>query len=689
MVPIKSLRTSNWLEDNQEYLGRSLDRVRLLLQQKLQRQLNDDAEIVPEEIDRELFEDEISWQWQTSPALEQLCETFGLSDFDRDLLLLCAGMELDRNWGNLCAGIHGDPQSNYPTFGLGLDIFPNKNWQALTANSPLRRWRLISVGAGNALTTAPLRIEERVLHYLMGATAFEEQLRFIVRPFSVKATRFSPLNIADLPPSHRQIAEEVAEILGNETREGFTLVQLCGSDVASKRSLAGVACELLGWNLHIMAADVIPIHANDIAELIQLWEREAILSNSALLLDCDEIDSNDLARENAIARMIENYHQPLIVTSRDRRHPRQRPFVTFDVKQPTPAEQRLLWQNALGSDTELNGYVNKLVSHFNLSVPEIYAACIKAGKAIADPPPFQGGPGGDLENNQDNNELGDRLWDACRIQARSRMEDLAQRIDSGNTWDDLVLPEAQRNTLREIVSHVRQRGKVYETWGFGGKNERGLGISALFAGSSGTGKTMAADIIAQQLELDLYRIDLSSIISKYIGETEKNLRKVFDAAEAGGSILLFDEADALFGKRSEVKDSHDRHANIEVAYLLQRMEAYRGLAILTTNIKSALDSAFLRRIRFVVQFPFPDLNQRKEIWQRIFPPQTPTEGLDYDKLAKLNVAGGNIRNVALNAAFMAADAGEPVMMKHILVAARSECMKLERPLTDSEIKGWV
>jgi AAA+ superfamily predicted ATPase len=472
-------------------------------------------------------------------------------------------------------------------------------------------------------------------------------------------------------------------------------VQLCGSDVVSKRSLAGVACGLLGWNLHIMAADVMPIHANDMAELIQLWEREAILSNSALLLDCDEIDSNDLARENAIARMIENYRQPLIVTSRDRRHPRQRPFVTFDVTQPTPAEQRFLWQNALGSDTELNGHVNKLVAHFNLNVPAIHAACIKAGKAIADDENIDiddtdsDDTNSENSENSDKNSLGDRLWNACRIQARSRMEDLAQRIDSKNTWDDLVLPEAQRNTLREIVSHVRQRAKVYEHWGFGGKNERGLGISALFAGSSGTGKTMAADIIAQQLELDLYRIDLSSIISKYIGETEKNLRKVFDAAEAGGSILLFDEADALFGKRSEVKDSHDRHANIEVAYLLQRMEAYRGLAILTTNIKSALDSAFLRRIRFVVQFPFPDLSQRKEIWQRIFPPQTPTEGLNYDKLAKLNVAGGNIRNVALNAAFMAADAGEPVMMKHILVAARSECMKLERPLTDSEVRGWV
>jgi SpoVK/Ycf46/Vps4 family AAA+-type ATPase len=199
---------------------------------------------------------------------------------------------------------------------------------------------------------------------------------------------------------------------------------------------------------------------------------------------------------------------------------------------------------------------------------------------------------------------------------------------------------------------------------------------------------MAAEVLANELRLDLYRIDLSSVVSKYIGETEKNLRRVFDAAEEGGAILLFDEADALFGKRSEVKDSHDRYANIEVSYLLQRMEAYRGLAILTSNLKDALDTAFLRRIRFVVQFPFPDAAQRAEIWRRIFPPRTPTQSLDVGKLSRLNVAGGNIRNIALNAAFLAADAGEPVTMRHLLRAVRDEYAKLERPLTGAEIGGW-
>ena len=199
---------------------------------------------------------------------------------------------------------------------------------------------------------------------------------------------------------------------------------------------------------------------------------------------------------------------------------------------------------------------------------------------------------------------------------------------------------------------------------------------------------MAAEVLANEFRLDLYRIDLSAVVSKYIGETEKNLRRIFDAAETGGAILLFDEADALFGKRSEVQNSHDRHANVEVSYLLQRMEAYQGLAILTTNLKSALDQAFLRRIRFFIEFPFPAWQERKLIWLKIFPEPTPTEELDWRQLAQLNLSGGSIRNIALNAAFYAADAGESVMMKHILRATKRECKKLGRPLGSNELKGW-
>jgi len=281
------------------------------------------------------------------------------------------------------------------------------------------------------------------------------------------------------------------------------------------------------------------------------------------------------------------------------------------------------------------------------------------------------------------------LWNACRSLSRSRLDELAQRIAPAAQWGDLILPPAQAANLRQIAAHVQQRLKVYQEWGFANKGTRGLGISVLFAGESGTGKTMAAEVLAHELGLDLYRIDLSSVVSKYIGETEKNLRRVFDAAEECGAMLLFDEADALFGKRSEVKDSHDRYANIEVSYLLQRMEAYRGLAILTTNLKTALDTAFQRRLRFVVQFPFPDQEQRAAIWRGVFPQATPRDELDYTKLSRLHAAGGNIRNIALNAAFSAADAQQPVCMSHLLQAAHHEAGKRERPLSDAETKGWV
>jgi SpoVK/Ycf46/Vps4 family AAA+-type ATPase len=318
---------------------------------------------------------------------------------------------------------------------------------------------------------------------------------------------------------------------------------------------------------------------------------------------------------------------------------------------------------------ELNGQVDQLIAQFSLNRPQIEAAVRHAGN----------GSTGSLE---------ERLWEASRIQARPQLDDLAQRIESTVTWDDLILPPRELATLRNIAVHLRQRLRVYETWGFAQKSSRGLGLSALFAGPSGTGKTLASEVLANELRLDLYRIDLSQVVSKYIGETEKNLARVFDAAESGGTILLFDEADALFGKRSEVKDSHDRYANIEVSYLLQRMEAYRGLAILTTNMKQALDTAFLRRLRFILEFPFPNAAERAQIWQQIFPPQTPLGALDWQRLAQLNVAGGNIRNIALNGAFLAAEAGSPVTMAHLRSAAEAEYAKLQRTLSSAELRGW-
>ncbi|MBD2489984.1 ATP-binding protein [Aulosira sp. FACHB-615] len=621
-------------------------------------------------------------------ALNNLCRIFSLTDFERYILLLCVGMELDPNWGFSCTNAPGGVGKPYPNFMLATLVLPQAHWNALTPDAPLRRWQLIQIAEGSGLNLSPLRIDERILHYLLGLNNLDERLQGVVKFLETQ-------NITHVN-SHQILAEQLATTWAN-TRGETTLpiIQLCGDEVSSKKAIASTACQLLNLNLYIMSAGAITnLRTNEINDLLRLWDREAMLTNSVLLLDCEESDSNDAAKESAIARLMTNISSPLIIISRERRRCTQKPIIAIDVPKPTTAEQRIIWQNALGEvATTLNGHVDILVSHFSLSAATIHTVCTEAiGKSKLTnqlPTPHSPLPTPHSSLSTQHSALSTLLWDTCRSQARSRLDELAQPIESGVTWDDLVLPEAQRQVLRDIAAHVRQRAKVYEQWGFGNKGGRGLGISALFAGASGTGKTMAAEVIANELRLDLYRIDLSQVVSKYIGETEKNLRRVFDAAEAGGAILLFDEADALFGKRSEVKDSHDRHANIEVGYLLQRMESYRGLAILTTNLKASLDQAFLRRIRFIVQFPFPDVTQRNEIWQRIFPQQTPTQDLDFSKLAKLNVSGGNIRNIALNAAFLAADAGEAVEMKYILQAAKSEYAKLERQLTDAEVKGWI
>ncbi|MEW6493620.1 MAG: ATP-binding protein [Cyanobacteriota bacterium] len=677
-----STATNNWQDVNQHYLMAALASVREALEAKAKEQ----------EIKRHSPPPSFPAHVSPLPALEQLCTIFGLSSFERDVLLLCAGMELDATFPLLCATAQGDSQRTYPTFSLALATLKPSQWNALMPTAPLRQWRLIEVGTGSALTLSPLKIDERILHYLIGLQYLDERLTGIVEP-STRA--------GELVTSHRQVAEQLAAIWSQASGKfSFPIVQLCGNNMASKRAIAVAACERVGLRLNTIQATAIPLSISDRHQLMRLWAREYALRPTALLVDCDEVDLTDTARENAIQELIEGISSPLIITSYERRRSRQRPLITFDVTQPTTSEQRILWLNTLGPATaNLNGQIETLVSNFNLSAPTIQAICTEAlGKLAAEelkverwqmessnlqPLPF-----GNTDGEQPPN-LSTLLWDTCRSQSRPNLNDLAQHIETSATWDDLVLPERERQVLVDIAAHVRQRSKVYENWGFAGKSGRGLGISALFAGPSGTGKTMAAEVLARTLQLDLYRIDLSSVVSKYIGETEKNLRRVFDAAEAGGAILLFDEADAIFGKRSEVKDSHDRYANMEVSYLLQRMEAYRGLAILTTNLKDAMDTAFLRRIRFVVKFPFPDANQRAEIWRRIFPKNTPTEELDFGKLSRLNVTGGNIRNIALNAAFLAADAEESVGMKHLLRSAQSEYAKLERPLTDAEARGWV
>jgi hypothetical protein len=637
----------SWLEQNQAYLSAEFARLRERLSGT-----REGSEPQPEP---ESQADALRAAMSSPPAIDVLAQLFGLTGFERQLLLLCAGVDMDSRLAERCAAAQGSPQKTYATFGLALALLPDSHWDAITPSRPLRRFRMLEVQRGSTLTSATLRVDERILHYLAGTNLLDPRLESFMRDSP------SPGWIAD---EQRDMAVHAARVLESYA-EYSPLVHLCGDDALGHEDIAAVTAHELQRRLIMVSAEALPAIGPDLDQFALLWERESVLLPGALLVQAANTELS-----TAATHLLERLHGVVFVSTREPVR-FNRAFVRLDANKPGPVQQKLLWSRALGDAApSLNGTLDDLSEQFRLSARMISST-------------------GYLLRSREETPQPDDLWNACRSVARPRLDNLAQRIVPAATWDDLVLPELQKTMLRQLAAQVRHRMTVYETWGFAQKGRRGLGVSALFTGGSGTGKTMAAEVLASELRLDLYRVDLSAVISKYIGETEKNLKQVFDAAEEGGVLLLFDEADALFGKRSEVRDSHDRYANIEVGYLLQRIEAYQGLAILTTNLKSSLDTAFQRRLRFTVAFPFPDAALREAIWRKVFPDATPQENLDHRKLAQLNVTGGHIRNVALNAAFLAAEAGTPVQMGHLVEATKLEMVKIERPLSDAEIRGWL
>ncbi|MER5768756.1 ATP-binding protein [Streptomyces sp. NPDC001985] len=597
-------------------------------------------------------------------TLAALASCFGLTPFECGIVLLTAAVELEPTAGGRCAAASGHPERTHATFSLALAALPDPHWSALTPVGPLRRWRLIELDDESRLTTSRLRLDERVLHFLAGSPYLDARLHGLLR-------RTVPP--PSLPSSYEDAAGRVAAGWQGSGGRAPLRVELVGGDLRSRADIAADAARRCGLGLYAMAADDLPADPAERDRLTRLWQREAILLPAALLVEAGD----DLERDRAAATdaFVESAAVPLVVSSPGPRRTGRPRGERVTVPDLGPEEQLGVWEDAFAAVPEMSRrQLKDLVAQFSLP-PHLIRA---AGAAVARDLPGAAEP-----------DPAALAWRAGLAEARVGMDELGRRIEPRASWDDLVLAGRQSRILREIVAHVRRRATVYQEWGFAATLRRGLGVTALFAGGSGTGKTLAAEVMARELGLDLFVIDLSQVVSKYIGETEKNLRRVFDAAERGGALLLFDEADALFGKRSEVRDSHDRYANLEVSYLLMRMEAYRGLAVLTTNMKQALDTAFLRRIRFVVDFPFPGEGERAEIWRRVLPARAPVKGIDCGLLARLTVAGGSIRNIALSGAFLAAEEGDRLQMRHMLEAARTEYLKLDRSLTPSEVHGWV
>jgi ATPase family associated with various cellular activities (AAA) len=563
-------------------------------------------------------------------ALDQVTDGFGLTGFERSVLLLTAGPELA---GDVAAELVAASGAPHPTFGLALRLLPGAHWSALTPAAPLRRWQLVRLLDPTSPTRSPLAVDERVLHHLLDVGYLDAEVAALARPAE-------PLQVP--APSLVDAAARVATAW--EAGRG---VVLHGPQPANLAPVAAAAAKALGRSLLVLATGDLPTQPEDRERLLRLLERESVLTGAAWAFDVGD--------EPApwVARAVATVDAPAVALGG-----RVAPgVVTVAVPRLPPAERESVLAACVarhpGSPASPEE-IHAAAEAFDLPVADLDAA--------ADALP------------------GRSLWDACRERARRGFGGLARVVEPHHVWDDLVLPPGQLAQLHGLVDSARHRTTVNETWGFAAGNGRGLGTAALFAGPSGTGKTLAAEVVAGELGLDLLVIDLSQVVSKYIGETEKHLARLFDTAEDSGAVLLFDEADTLFGRRTEVRDSHDRYANLEVGYLLQRVESFRGLAILTTNARNALDPAFLRRLRVVISFPYPDVTARTELWRRAFPSSTPTADLDPVALATVDLPGGGIAAAALTAAYLGVDRGL-VTAEDVAVATRWELAKHGRTST--------
>ncbi|MFF4893691.1 ATP-binding protein [Micromonospora chersina] len=567
-------------------------------------------------------------------ALDGLAAALRLTGFERAVLLLATGPELAGEVADELTAAHGQPR---PTFGLALAALPGAHWSALTPDAPLRRWDLVRLLDPDTPTGSPLVTEERVLHHLMGVRYLEPDLAAVARPVPPPAA---------LPPAFAAVAATIRTVW----EHGRPAV-LQGPQPANLPVVAAAAADAAGRELRLVAVADLPSAVRDRDRLLRLVGRESLLAPAAWAFDADGARPEDA---RALVRALGALPAPVAVLGAV--DTVLADGVLVGVPRLPIAERAAALDAALDRHLagRTAGEAAAVAGVFDLALPDLELA---AGDAAAGTP----------------------LWQACRARSRSRYGGQARVVRPRARWADLVLPDTHVAQLRSLVAAVHHRTRVLHEWGFADRSSRGLGTAALFAGPSGTGKTLAAEVIARELGLDLVVVDLSQVVSKFIGETEKNLSRVFDAAEDGAAVLLFDEADTLFGKRTEVRDSHDRYANLEVGYMLQRMESFTGLAILTTNARSVLDQAFLRRLRLVVTFPYPDRAARETMWRRAFPDAVPVDGIDPGRLAAVDLPGGGIAAAALTAAYLGAD-GERITGEQVATATRWELAKNGRSL---------
>jgi hypothetical protein len=616
---------------------------------------------------------EVSRQFGVPMRLERVINTFQLNDMEVDSLLIAVAPEFESRYESLYAYLQNDVTKKWPTVDLTLNLLTNSFEEKLALSNlfeeseRLLRNRLL-IRFGNTAGFRPpffkhyLRPAATLVQYLLGHATVDRRLSDCTTLEYPSITEVQER----LPPEH---IARLAEVAANPA----PILAIRGAYGAGKKEAAQ----------RIAAARQQPLLILDLAKLLKtdmaledglhLALRDGRLADATVYLAHWDAVLDELQSSFNLFNLLLDYPNPVILAGNKNWQPpgrRNRRVLRLDIGAPSYSLRLTIWQRSLDQPLEDGDvFLPQLANQFRFTAGQIE-------DVIATAHDYAGW-------QQEPLNVG-HLFNASRAHSNQNLSMLAAKIRPHYSWADIVLPADTMAQLKEMVASVRGRPTVYNKWGFGQKLALGKGLNALFAGESGTGKTMAADVMAGELGQDLYKIDLSMLVSKYIGETEKNLNRIFSEAATSNAILFFDEADAVFGKRSEVKDSHDRYANIEISYLLQRMEAYDGVVILATNLRANLDEAFTRRLHFIIEFPFPDAANRERIWKVNLPPQTPVAAdVDFQLLAgRFRLAGGNIRNILVAAAFLAAESGETVNISNLLHAARREYQKIGRLLDE-------
>jgi len=623
--------------------------------------------------------------------LYEIERLFNLSAFDIDALLVCILPELDLRYQRLYAYLQNDVSKKSPTIDLILKLLYESFEDRLLARkafypeAPLVKYHLLHLYDGYAQKTGPLlarslQVDERITNYLLGIDQIDASLLTFTNLLHPKV-KLSDVILPD--GTKNRLGKLVDQFKGKEL-----ICYFYGSHGVGKRTIAEAVCHELQVPFlnvdvnHMLTADI-PLELS-----LPLVFREGKLQNAVLYVnDCALLLSSEHSTKSGYDCLLQELasypHWVFLAGERDWQPPevlQYKPLISIEFHLPSYLVRKQLWEKQWDSQPSLDGDIDfsDLAGRFRLSGGQIRDALATA-RSLA------------LWRNLDDRSVTIQdLYLASRKQSRQRLNTLARQIHPKYEWDDIVLPKDQMEQLREICSYVKHYHTVYSNWGFGQKSSRGNGLNVLFAGPSGTGKTMAAEIMAAELGLDLYKIDLSTIVSKYIGETEKNLDRIFEEGQTSNAILFFDEADALFGKRSEVRDSHDRYANIEIAYLLQKMEEYDGVVILATNLRKNMDEAFARRMHFAIEFPIPEEVDRYRIWQGVFPQKAPLDNnIDLAFLARqFKITGGNIKNIALSAAFLAAQDGGSITMENLILATKREYQKMGKLCTEGDFARY-